>query len=117
MRAATAERIDGAIIGSTRNARDDTFFRGRRLEVNALVLLLGVWFGYGFWGIPGILLATPALVALKVAAQYRPSWRVVGDFLAPIGDWRPKSLRRQRVPKQAEEPPAPDRVVTRFKQS
>jgi predicted PurR-regulated permease PerM len=90
---------------------------GRRLEVNALVLLLGVWFGYGFWGIPGILLATPALVALKVAAQYQPDWQVVRDFLAPIGDWRPKSLRRQRVPKQAEEPSAPDRVVTRFKQS
>jgi predicted PurR-regulated permease PerM len=90
---------------------------GRRLEVNALVLLLGVWFGYGFWGIPGILLATPALVALKVAAQYQPEWQVVRDFLAPIGDWRPKSLRRQRVPRQPDEPAAPDRVVTRFKQS
>jgi predicted PurR-regulated permease PerM len=90
---------------------------GRRLEVNALVILLGVWFGYGFWGIPGILLATPALVALKVAAQYQPGWRVVQDFLAPIGDWRPRSLRRQRVPKPDEEPPVEDRVVTRFKQS
>jgi predicted PurR-regulated permease PerM len=89
---------------------------GRRLEVNALVLLLGVWFGYGFWGIPGILLATPALVALKVAAQYQPGWRVVQDFLAPIGDWRPKSLRRQRVPKTPEAP-VEDRVVTRIKQS
>jgi len=90
---------------------------GRRLEVNALVLLLGVWFGYGFWGIPGILLATPALVALKVAAQYQPGWQVVQDFLAPIGDWRPKSFRRQRVPKAAEAAPTPDRVVTRLKQS
>jgi len=88
---------------------------GRRLEVNALVLLLGVWFGYGFWGIPGILLATPALVALKVAAQYQPGWQVVQDFLAPIGDWRPKSFRRQRIPKT--DPPAADRVVTRIKQS
>ncbi len=26
---------------------------GRRFEVNALVVLLAVWFGYGFWGIPG----------------------------------------------------------------
>ena len=90
---------------------------GRRLEVNALVLLLGVWFGYGFWGIPGILLATPALVALKVAAQYQPGWQVVQDFLAPIGDWRPKSLKRQRVPKQVDDPAPADRVVTRFKQS
>jgi predicted PurR-regulated permease PerM len=89
---------------------------GRRLEVNALVLLLGVWFGYGFWGIPGILLATPALVALKVAAQYQPGWQVVRDFLAPIGDWRPRSLRRQRIPKPDEAAPAEERVVTRFKQ-
>ena len=74
---------------------------GRRLDVNAFAILLGVWFGYGFWGIPGILLATPVLVALKVAATYQPGWRVVGDFLAPIGQWRPRSSRRERVPKPA----------------
>lgn len=77
---------------------------GRRLEVNALVILLGVWFGYGFWGIAGILLATPVLVALKVAAQYQPGWQVLSDFLAPIGYWQPKSLRRQRIPKPAATP-------------
>jgi len=43
---------------------------GRRCEVNALVVLLGVWFGFAFWGIAGVLLATPVLVALKVAAQH-----------------------------------------------
>jgi predicted PurR-regulated permease PerM len=79
---------------------------GRRLEVNALVILLGVWFGYGFWGIPGILLATPVLVALKVASQYQPDWHVVRDFLAPIGYWRPKSMRRERIPKTAATPKA-----------
>jgi predicted PurR-regulated permease PerM len=69
---------------------------GRRFEVNALVILLAVWFGYGFWGIPGMLLATPALVALKVAAQYQPSWQTVRDFLTPNEFWHPKSLRRLR---------------------
>lgn len=69
---------------------------GRRFEVNALVVLLAVWFGYGFWGIPGMLLATPALVALKVAAQYQPHWRTVRDFLTPNGYWHPKSLKRLR---------------------
>jgi predicted PurR-regulated permease PerM len=72
---------------------------GRRLEVNALVVLLAVWFGYGFWGIPGMVLAMPAVVALKVAAQYQPNWGTVRDFLAPNGTWRPKALRRERVPK------------------
>jgi predicted PurR-regulated permease PerM len=74
---------------------------GRRFEVNALVILLAVWFGYGFWGIPGMLLATPVLVALKVAAQYQPRWRVVRDFLSPNGHWHPKSLRRVRLGKES----------------
>jgi predicted PurR-regulated permease PerM len=70
---------------------------GRRFEVNSLVVLVAVWFGYGFWGIPGMLLAMPAVVALKVAAQYQPNWRTVRDFLAPNGYWHPKLLRRGRM--------------------
>ena len=53
---------------------------GRRLKVNALVILLAVWFGFWFWGIPGVLLAVPALVALKIAAEHEPSWRIVAEF-------------------------------------
>ena len=68
---------------------------GRRFEVNALVVLLAVWFGYGFWGIPGMLLAMPVVVAVKVAAQYQPSWRTVRDFLSPDGHWHPTSLKRR----------------------
>lgn len=82
---------------------------GRRFEVNALVILLAVWFGYGFWGIPGMLLATPALVAIKVAAQYQPSWHIVRDFLTPNDYWHPKSLKRLRVGKEpGAAKPAPD---------
>src|SRR5688572_3929557 len=84
---------------------------GRRFEVNALVILLAVWFGYGFWGIPGMLLATPALVALKVAAKHQPNWQTVSDFLTPNEFWHPKSLRRLRQPAGAAgaavEKPAP----------
>jgi len=75
---------------------------GRRFEVNGLVVLLAVWFGYGFWGIPGMLLAMPVVVAIKVAAQYQPAWKTVGDFLAPNGHWRAGSLRRVRVPRDAD---------------
>ena len=85
---------------------------GRRLEVNALVILLAVWFGYGFWGIPGMVLATPALVALKVAAQYQPTWRVVGDFLTPNDFWHPKSLKRLRRPARADGTAAPAETDT-----
>jgi len=69
---------------------------GRRFEVNGLVVLLAVWFGYGFWGIPGMLLAMPVVVAIKVAAQHQPAWSTVSDFLAPNGHWRVGSLRRAR---------------------
>jgi predicted PurR-regulated permease PerM len=90
---------------------------GRRCEVNALVILLGVWFGFAFWGIPGVLLATPALVALKVAAQHHPSWQVLGDFLSPNTLWNPVLLKR-RVPVAATketgaEKPAPAVVPSR----
>jgi predicted PurR-regulated permease PerM len=77
---------------------------GRRCEVNALVILLGVWFGYAFWGIAGVLLATPVLVALKVAAQHHPSWRVLGEFLAPSPQWDPRLLKRRLQPAPAKEP-------------
>lgn len=86
---------------------------GRRCEVNALVILLGVWFGYAFWGIPGVLLATPILVALKVFAKYDPNWRVLRDFLAPNAYWHPKSLRRLRTPDRASEPKSPPTTPVR----
>ncbi len=89
---------------------------GRRFEVNALVVLLAVWFGYGFWGIPGMLLAMPVVVAIKVAAQYQPSWKTVRDFLSPNGYWHPRSLKRVRVTKEsgaAETAPDSQSVTTR----
>jgi predicted PurR-regulated permease PerM len=82
---------------------------GRRCEVNALVLLLGVWFGFAFWGIAGVLLATPTLVALKVAAEYEPAWPLVRDFLAPISSWNPAVRRRNvRATRAAAKTPARD---------
>jgi predicted PurR-regulated permease PerM len=59
-------------------------------------VLLAVWFGFWFWGIPGVLLAVPALVALKIAAEHEPSWRIVRNFLAPNENRRPGPLERLR---------------------
>jgi predicted PurR-regulated permease PerM len=92
---------------------------GRRCEVNALVVLLGVWFGFAFWGIAGVMLATPVLVALKVAAQHNPTWRVLGDFLSPSALWNPILLKR-RAPatpgmEAGAEKPAPAKIVTNRK--
>jgi predicted PurR-regulated permease PerM len=69
-------------------------FVGHRLEVSALVILLAVWFGFWFWGIPGIVLAVPFLVALKVAAEHLEEWRPVREFLSPNPQWRPIKFTR-----------------------
>jgi predicted PurR-regulated permease PerM len=56
---------------------------GRRLEVNPLLVFLALWFGGLFWGVAGVVLATPALVALKVAAQHAISGKALMEFLGP----------------------------------
>ncbi len=56
---------------------------GRRMEVNPLLIFLGLWFGGLFWGIPGIILATPTLVALKVIAENTKSGKPMMEFLGP----------------------------------
>ena len=53
---------------------------GRRLELSPLIVFLAVWIGGWLWGIPGIVLAVPTLVAFKAAAALGPAYgrRVVG---------------------------------------
>jgi predicted PurR-regulated permease PerM len=56
---------------------------GRRLEVNPLLIFLGLWFGGKFWGIAGVILATPILVALKVIADNALDGQSMLQFLGP----------------------------------
>jgi predicted PurR-regulated permease PerM len=56
---------------------------GRRLEVNPLLIFLGLWFGGIFWGIAGVILATPMLVALKVIAENALDGQSMLQFLGP----------------------------------
>jgi predicted PurR-regulated permease PerM len=56
---------------------------GRRLQLNPVLVFLALWFGGMFWGIAGIVLATPALVALKVLAQHSAHGKPLGLFLSP----------------------------------
>ncbi len=56
---------------------------GRRLEINPLLVFLALWFGGLFWGVPGVILATPSLVALKVIAENARSGRAMMEFLGP----------------------------------
>jgi predicted PurR-regulated permease PerM len=56
---------------------------GRRLDVNPLLIFLGLWFGGVFWGIAGVILATPILVALKVVAENALNGQSMLQFLGP----------------------------------
>lgn len=58
-------------------------FVGRRLEVNPLLIFLALWFGGLFWGIAGVILATPMLVALKVVSENALSGKALMEFLGP----------------------------------
>jgi predicted PurR-regulated permease PerM len=56
---------------------------GRRLQLNPMLVFLALWFGGFFWGIAGIVLATPALVALKVVAKNSVHGGALVEFLGP----------------------------------
>ncbi len=58
---------------------------GRRLDLNPILVFLAVWFGGWFWGVAGIVIAVPSLVALKVAATHSEGAAAVVAFLSPSG--------------------------------
>jgi predicted PurR-regulated permease PerM len=56
---------------------------GRRLELNPIIVFLALWFGGWFWGIAGIVMAVPTLVALKVVAAHARHGQPLAEFLSP----------------------------------
>ena len=62
---------------------------GRRLQLNPMLVFLALWFGGFFWGIAGIILATPTLVALKVVATHAAGGKQLLEFLSPHHDRGP----------------------------
>jgi predicted PurR-regulated permease PerM len=56
---------------------------GRRLQLNPMLVFLALWFGGLFWGVAGIILATPSLVALKVVAENAEGGQPLLNFLSP----------------------------------
>ncbi|HVW68299.1 MAG TPA: AI-2E family transporter [Steroidobacteraceae bacterium] len=66
---------------------------GRRLDLNPILVFLAVWFGGWFWGVAGIVIAVPSLVALKVAAEHSEGAGAVVAFLSPSGSKTLESLQ------------------------
>ena len=69
--------IEGHII--------EPVFVGRRLDLNPIVVLVALWFGAWMWGIAGMVVALPFLVATKVAASRSENGAAVVRFLSPAG--------------------------------
>jgi predicted PurR-regulated permease PerM len=75
---------------------------GRRLQLNPMLVFLALWFGGMFWGIAGIVLATPALVALKVIAAHARGGAPLLDFLSPHTVAEDEDLEKAQTPVAAE---------------
>ena len=61
----------------------EPIFIGRRLNLNPIVVLVSLWLGGWLWGISGVILALPVLVATKVAAAHSTRGHAVVRFLSP----------------------------------
>ena len=55
---------------------------GRRLELNAVAILVALALCGWMWGIVGALIAVPLLVVVKVFCDHLPALATVGDFLS-----------------------------------
>ena len=78
---------------------------GQRLELNPIIVFLALWFGGWFWGIAGIVLAIPSLVALKVAAEHSDQGTALVEFLSP---GKAKRFKPRRVAMSQKGRPATD---------
>jgi predicted PurR-regulated permease PerM len=70
---------------------------GQRLKLNPIIVFLALWFGGWFWGIAGIVMAVPSLVALKVAAEHSAHGRPLAEFLSPSTVKRFNPTVRKRI--------------------
>jgi predicted PurR-regulated permease PerM len=60
-------------------------FLGRRLDLNPIVVFVALWLGGFIWGVPGVVVALPVLVAVKVAAAHSRRGDMLVRFLSPRG--------------------------------
>jgi predicted PurR-regulated permease PerM len=79
---------------------------GRRLDVNPLLVFLALWFGGLFWGLAGVILATPALVALKVVAEHAISGKALLEFLGPNDPSLDRKMRLAKLVRYRRAPKA-----------
>jgi predicted PurR-regulated permease PerM len=67
---------------------------GHRLDLSPVIVFLALWFGGWFWGIAGVVIAVPGLLAIKVAAEHSKHGLPLLEFLSPNFKKRFKPLKR-----------------------
>ena len=78
---------------------------GHRLDLSPIIVFLALWFGGWFWGIAGVVLAVPSLVALKVVAEHSKQGTPLVAFLSPSMAKRFHRLRAMTArPSRARKP-------------
>jgi len=78
-------------------------FLGRRLDLNPILVLVALWVGAWIWGIAGMVVALPLLLATKVAASHSDNGGAIVRFLSPARGppgraWAPRFIRRRWRP-------------------
>ncbi len=58
----------------------------RRMQINAVMILLALAFWAWLWGIAGIVVAVPMLVTFRVLCSHVPALALYGEFMAQRGD-------------------------------
>ena len=71
------------VLGAVEGHIVEPIFLGRRLDLNPIVVLVALWVGAWVWGIAGMVVALPILVASKVAAAHSHDGDAVVRFLSP----------------------------------
>jgi predicted PurR-regulated permease PerM len=56
---------------------------GRRVELNPVVVFVGLLLWFWLWGVPGMNVAIPLLIVAKVWAQHTESMAGWAEFLGP----------------------------------
>ena len=69
------------VIVTIENQFVSPHFLGKRLQLNSVAILLAIAFWGWMWGIPGIVVAVPLLVILKVFSSHFELLAAVGEFL------------------------------------
>jgi predicted PurR-regulated permease PerM len=84
---------------------------GHRLDLSPVIVFLALWVGGWFWGIAGVVMVVPSLVALKVVAEHSARGLPLLEFLSPnlAKRFKPRLAKKDRAAGPGK-PPAPPRA-------